>query len=229
MTWVHRLAAIALGGCAILLTAASDRASLEDQVLDRINFVRQNPNQYADQLRDYRRHFDGVVLKLPGDRNGVITQEGTHAVDEAIDFLERQAPLPPLGRGDLLELAARDHARQQGPIGARGHVSIDGASPGERVRRRGGDIYVGEDISYGYTQPDAIVRQLVVDDGVRDRGHRTLLFNAEIRYAGVGCGGHARYGHMCVVDMSRTINGAPLLPALASNGQTSFRMPRATR
>lgn len=227
MTLVRRMAIGALCGCALFLTAANDRASIEDQVLDRINFARQHPREYAEQLRDYRSYFEGDLLFLPGDPNGAITHEGTDAVDEAIDFLERQAPLPPLRRGDLLELAAQDHADQQGPIGGMGHVSRDGASPGERVRRLGGDIYVGENISYGYDRADAVVRQMIVDDGVRGRGHRALIFNAELRYAGVGCGGHRRFGYMCVVDMSQTINGAPVLPGWAAKGGT--RTPRATR
>jgi uncharacterized protein YkwD len=214
-----RFAVVALGACWILLSAASEAPSLEAQVLDRINFARQHPQQYAEQLRDYRRYFEGRLLYLPGDPNGVITNEGVDAVDEAIDFLERQAPLPALSHGQLLELAARDHADEQGPIGALGHVSPDGASPGERVRRHGGDIYVGEGISYGYDQADAVVRQLIIDDGVRNRGHRALLFNGDFRFAGVGCGGHRQFGYMCVVDFSGTVNGAPVLPAWASKGQ----------
>jgi uncharacterized protein YkwD len=197
---------------------AEGRRVLQAEVLDQINFARQHPREYAGQLRDYRRHFVGSTLYLPGAPYGVATREGTAAVDEAIGFLERQAPLPPLGRGALLELAAQDHANAQGPIGARGHVSPDGASPGERVRRRGGDVYVGEDISYGYDDADAVVRQLIVDDGVRDRAHRALLFSVEVRYAGIGCGAHQRYGHMCVVDMSRTINGRSVSTEWASNG-----------
>jgi uncharacterized protein YkwD len=212
----------------VLLTAASDGSSLEDEVLAHINFARQHPREYAEQLRDYRRHFVGATLYLPGDAHGVITREGTAAVDEAIGFLERQAPLPPLGSGALLALAAQDHVAALGPIGGRGHVSPDGASPGERVRRRGGDIYVGEDISYGYSDAGAVVRQLIVDDGVRDRAHRALLFNVEVRYAGVGCGAHQRYGHMCVVDMSRTINGRTVSAELASNGP-AFRASATAR
>jgi uncharacterized protein YkwD len=228
MTRPGRFAAAALSACWILLTAGSERPSLEAQVLDRINFARQHPREYAEQLRDFRRFFQGQLLYLPGDPNGIITNEGVDAVDEAIDFLERQRPLPPLDHGDLLELAARDHAGEQGPIAGRGHVSPDGASPGERVRRRGGGIYVGEGISYGYNEADAVVRQFIVDDGVRDRGHRVLLFNGDFRYAGVGCGSHRQYGHMCVVDMSSTVNGSPARPEWASNGR-SYRMPGSTR
>jgi uncharacterized protein YkwD len=215
-----RIAAAALAVCSTLLVAATDgeprRRSIEAQVLERINHARQNPRAYADELRELRRYFDGDILFLPDDPNGVYTREGVSAVDEAIAFLERQAPLPPLDHGDLLSLAAQDHAEDQGEAGATGHNSRDGAGPGERVRRRGGDIYVGESISYGMADADAVVRQLIVDDGVPGRGHRSLLFQNDFRFAGVGCGAHRRYGHLCVVDLAATIDGAPALPRYAS-------------
>ena len=80
-------------------------------MLERINDIRQDPRAYADELRDYRRYFDGDMLFLPGEE-GTWTREGVSAVDEAIRFLDRQTPLPPLERGDLLALAAQDHVRR---------------------------------------------------------------------------------------------------------------------
>ena len=208
-----RIAAAALAACSALLVAATDDAprpaSLEAQVLAQINEARQNPRAYAAVRRAFRRFFDGDILYLPGDPNGVITREGASAVDEAIDFLEHQRPLPPLDRGALLALAAQDHVDDQGAMGSTGHKSRDGAGPGQRVQRRGGDIYVSETISYGHAQADAVVRQLIVDDGVPGRGHRVLLFKDDYRFAGVGCGDHIRYGYMCVVDLSATVNGKP--------------------
>lgn len=223
MTHRGRRFAGALAACWILLTAATGgprTRDLETEVLARINHARQHPRDYADELRDYRRYFDGRIAHLPGEDVAMITNEGVDAIDEAIDFLERQVPLPPLGPGDVLALAALDHAESQGSTGAMGHVARDGAGPGERVRRRGGDIYVGESISYGYDRADAVVRQLIVDDGVPGRSHRALLFSTEFRFAGVGCGEHRRFGHMCVVDLSGTPDGAPLLPQWAKAGRT---------
>lgn len=204
--------AAALGACWMMLTGAGAPSSLEDDVLAEINYVRAHPHEYAEQLREYRAFFDGRIVFLPGDANGTVTREGTDAVDEAIDFLARQTPLPPLAPGDVLAMAARDHAIEQGEAGATGHVSYDGASPGERVRRRGGGIYVGETIAYGAADALAVVRGFVVDDGVPGRGHRALIFSDRYRYAGVGCGEHARYRVICVVDYAGTENGQPVLP-----------------
>lgn len=186
---------------------------LEAGVLARINFAREHPQDYADQLRGYRDEFDGRVLYRRGDENGVLTQEGVSAVDEAIGFLERQAPLPPLSEGDVLAMAAREMAAMQDEDGSVGHVPHDGSTPGQRVQRHGGDIYVGESISYGFDEPDDVVMQMIVDDGVPRRGHRALLFAKNYRFAGVGCGEHPQYRFMCVVDLSGTATGGPELPA----------------
>ncbi|OAN67287.1 hypothetical protein A7X12_00880 [Sphingomonas sp. TDK1] len=200
-----------------MLVAAGDAPDLEDQVLARINQVRQDPVGYAQHLRSLRARFSGRTLFLPGSDRGLLTQEGVAALEEAIAYLELQSPLPPLSRGALLDLAAREHVAVQGSLGTRGHISPDGSTPGQRVQRRGGGPLVGEDISYGYADPDDVVRQLVIDDGVPDRGHRDLLFNRELRYAGVGCGSHSRYGHMCVIDVSRTRNGMSVYASFAQN------------
>lgn len=212
--------AAALGLCWLALVAA-DRpaATLEELVLDEINYVRAHPQEYADELRRYRDFFDGRVVRLPGDPVGELTREGTDAVDDAIAFLDRQAPMPALANGILLARAARDLADEQASSGLNGHRSADGASPGDRVKRRGGDIFVSETISYGYDRADDVVRQLVIDDGVAHRGHRALIFGTGNRFAGVGCGAHPRVRFMCVIDYSATANGGPQLPSFVASGR----------
>lgn len=187
--------------------------SLEDAVLDEINFARTQPREYARELRTYRTAFNGRIVS---DRHGErMTFEGVRAVDEAIAFLERQQPLPPLRRGQVLALAADDHASEQGYEGSRGHVSADGATPGRRVTARGGGRYVSETISYGENDPVGVVRSLIVDDGVANRGHRAVIFTANLRYAGIGCGPHAAYDYLCVMDYGQTADGQPAGPSYA--------------
>jgi len=212
-------ALLALGLCLLALPAADSPPPLEDSVLDEINYVRANPGKYADELRDYRALFDGPVVRLPGDPIGEITREGVSAVDEAIAFLDRQQPLPPLARGEVLAGAARELADEQGASGRSGHRSADGAMPGDRAKRHGGDIFISETISYGYSEHHAVVRQLVIDDGVPGRGHRALVFAAGSRFAGVGCAAHPSVRHMCVIDYSATPDGTPQRPTFATSSR----------
>lgn len=180
---------------------------LERNVLIEINRVRADPVGYAAHLRDYRRYYDGNIVAAPGMKVRYITEEGVAPVDEAVDFLERQGRRRPLAPADLLRAAAIDHCAEQAADGTLGHVGADGSDPGTRVRRRGGGIYVGEVITYGSDNAADVVRQLIVDDGVADRGHRKLVFADDIDFAGVSCGPHPAFGTMCVVDVARTVDG----------------------
>src|SRR6218665_1913841 len=173
-----------------LLLALSTPAQpgIEGAVLAEINFARTRPRDYAETLRAYRKFFKGKVVRYPGNPDGLRTSEGTRAVDEAIRFLERQAPLQPIAPADLLARAARDHVREQGPSGATGHYSADGGNPRTRVQKRGGGDYVAEVITYGPPSAVEVVRQLIIDDAVPGRGHRKTLFAAEMAYAGIACG-----------------------------------------
>jgi hypothetical protein len=47
-----------------------------------------------------------------------------------------------------------------------------------------------------------IVMTLIVDQGVRDRGHRRNIFYRYFKVGGAACGPHARYGTMCVIDFA---------------------------
>lgn len=194
----------------VLLTlGVPAQPTLETAVLDEINFARTRPRDYAERLRTYRRFFKGKVVWYPGNPDGLQTAEGVRAVDEAIAFLERQQPLPPIEPAPLLAHAARDHVRAQGPTGATGHISADGANPRTRVQRRGGGAYVAEVITYGPPSATEVVRQLIIDDAVPGRGHRKTLFADEMRYAGIACGPHTAYRVMCVADLGRRPDGQP--------------------
>lgn len=192
---------------ALLAGIPAPQTALEREVLAEINFARTRPRLYAEQLRDYRARFRGKVVRYPGNPSGLQTREGTRAVDEAIAFLERQTPLPPLAFASLLARTADDHVAEQGPRGATGHLSRDGANPRDRARRRGGGNYVAEAITYGPPTAREVVRQFIVDDDVPGRGHRRTLFAAEMRFAGAACGAHKVYKMMCVVEFGRTPTG----------------------
>jgi uncharacterized protein YkwD len=193
----------------LILTSAPAAAqtAFERQVLDTLNQARTNPAAYAETLRKYRGFFHANLVSLPGETADFETAEGVAVVDETIAFLDRQSALAPVAAASVLEASAADHVRDQAASGDTGHDSGDGASPGDRVRRRGGGEYVAEVIAYGPVDAIDVVRQLIVDDGVADRGHRTILYSPELRFAGVSCGPHPEFRTMCVIDLAMTPDG----------------------
>lgn len=178
-------------------------------VISSVNLARAAPSNYADLLSDLRPNYKGNIYRDREIRNGLITQEGVKALDEAVIHLRGLEAVPVVQRSDLLDSAALAHVLEQGPRGGIGHLSADGSGPRDRIRRLGGDVYIAETITYGAPSAAAVVRQLTIDDGVRDRGHRRIMFSAEYRYAGAACGPHKTFGTMCVIEFSKTSNGAP--------------------
>ena len=188
-----------------LPTSAQDAgylSRLEADIVLEHNLVRQNPSQYAAYLDDLRPYFDGLLLKLPGEI-ALRTQEGVRAVDEAIAFLRSADAVGPLAASRGMSRGARDHVRDSGPRGRTDHTGTDGSSPWDRVNRYGTwQVTIGENISYGSYEPNdarEVVMQLLIDDGVRSRGHRDNIFNADFRVIGASCGEHATFGMMCVM------------------------------
>jgi uncharacterized protein YkwD len=177
---------IALMAAAPTRTLA-DARRFEDVVLAQINFARQHPADYARQLQD-----------LTEDDVMAVAQPEPDALDEAIDFLDRQRPLRPLKADPRLAAAARDHVSAQGRSGAVGHGGF-----GDRVRAHlAGAGLAGENIDYGRHSPAQVVRRLIIDAGVPNRGHRSNIFGAGFELSGVSCGPHAVYGAMCVIDFA---------------------------
>jgi uncharacterized protein YkwD len=168
--------------------------SFEEEVLAVINYARTHPQAFARHLRDGSAEY----ATWTGDEPG--------AVDEAVAFLMRQPSLPPLRWEARLGTSARNHADAQGWTGQEGHVGPRGDTFSQRLQRVG--LHAGlsaESISYGQMSPEDVVRQLIVDSGVRNRGHRRDIFSGSFQAAGVGCGEHARYGAMCVIQYAGAI------------------------
>jgi uncharacterized protein YkwD len=175
-----------------------DRLALD--IHHETNLVRRNPAAYARHLEALLPRFEGKVLQRPG-RLMLRTEEGPAAVREAIAALRAQKPLPALRWSKGLAGAAADHVRDQGPIGGLEHRGTDGSNPARRAERRGRWVAaIAENIAYGDNPARQVVVQLVVDDGVPDRGHRHNILDPRWRVEGVACGPHRDYRQICVMD-----------------------------
>lgn len=189
---MRRLSAILAVALCTVIPSLALAGDFDDEVLAEMNFARAHPSAYARELLDEAQR---------GDRYSNLAYEDRDAVDEAIDFLMRQPPLPPLQADDRLAAAAHAHTSAQGPRGELGHGAP--GNLGQRLQKNG--MWAGlaaEDISYGHDTARDVVRQLIIDSGVPDRGHRKNIFGRAYQLAGVGCGAHSVYGSMCVIDFA---------------------------
>jgi hypothetical protein len=183
-------------------SAAEYLSANELELVKEMNLARTDPRRYANYLIDLRRYYNGDLIEVPGEIP-IQTREGISGIDEAIGFLRTVGPAPALIPSPGMSRAARDHAVDQGPHGLTGHRGTDGSHPGRRLNRRGEWLYTsGENIAYGQREARRIVINQIVDDGIKNRGHRQNLFNPAFKRVGIACGEHLNYRYMCVMELA---------------------------
>lgn len=196
----HGAAAQQLGA-----SKAAAAAALEEEVLREINFARTRPSEYAAHLEQLRPRFAGREYRRPG-RPGLLTAEGTAALDEAIGFLRALKPVPALTLSRGMCSGARELVKDQAGTDATGHKAADGSFCEQRAQRFGSWAEpIGENLSYGDDTARERVITLLIDDGFAGRGHRKRLLDASFKVAGVACGDH-KLGAMCVITLAGGFN-----------------------
>ena len=146
--------------------------------------------------------FEGKMLRPRSDslnRAMLITNEGPNAVKEAIEYLKFKAPrnAKPLVWSEDMRSSCRDHVNDLGPKGITGHTGSDGSSPNKRILRYLKDpTMTGENLAFGTEEALQVLIDLIVDDGVPDRGHRTNIFLKEWEMHGTFTGKHTYYDVM---------------------------------
>jgi uncharacterized protein YkwD len=124
------------------------------------------------------------------------------AYREIVRKLADLEALKPLAPDQGLSKAAAYHARQMGQRGKMSHYSQNGNNPIERTKRfiAGGTDFHSENIHYGDASARVLVVELLIDKGVRNRGHRKSMLAADAELLGVGIAPHEKYGSNCVMD-----------------------------
>jgi len=190
----------------ILMVSTAQAASttgLARQVLEETNIARTQPRRYAGYLQELRRMYRGKMYRLPGTTSMVMTSEVVAALDEAVAYLSKQSPMPPLAWSEGLAEAAGELVRDQGETGDVGHDGSRSGDIRDRIERHGKwTSRIAENIGYGPTTARLMVMELIIDDGVPDRGHRKNIFTRSLSVAGAACGPHPTYRTMCVMDFA---------------------------
>lgn len=182
---------------------ASYLSSFEKEIILEINKLRTNPERYAeDYIAPLSKRYKGRLLYYPGDQP-LLTKEGAKALYECVRDLKHQQPLSLVYPSDGLTLAARDHANDQSETGRTGHQGSDRSNMRDRIERYGKwERRIAENIAYGGKTARQIIIYLLIDDGVRDRGHRKNFLNPEFKMVGVATDSHPEYGLISVMDFA---------------------------
>jgi hypothetical protein len=152
-------------------------ADLEPEILSEINRVRTSPQSYAQWLEQQRQYYDGIWLKLPGEKP-IRTNRGKQALEEAIAFLKQQEPLPPLASSEATDAAASSKLAN---FANTNNIQF---------------------FSYGKKTAAGIVMDLVVDELFPDRRRRQSLLSSEAEDTGVVCKPDPRYAKVCAIAYS---------------------------
>jgi hypothetical protein len=180
-------------------------STVEKDVVLEMNKVRTNPAKYAElYIKPLLKYYHGNNFVVPGEII-VITNEGQKVVKECINYLLKARAVDILTSESGLSLAAKDHANDQSKTGQTGHDGSDRSTFTDRINRYG-KVEVGtwgENISYGQPTGREIVIQLLVDDGVKSRGHRKNIMSKEFSQTGVAFATHPVFSYLCVIEYAK--------------------------
>ncbi len=164
--------------------------ALEPAILSEINRVRTNPQDYAQWLEEQRQYYDGIWLRLPGEK-AIRTNKGRKALEEAIAFLKQQQPLPPLKTSPQAAATATSE--------------LENFATAHNIQY----------FSYGRKTATGIVMGLVVDELFPDRRRRHSLLSPDAENTGVVCKPDPRYAKICAIaysDLATTADVAEVKP-----------------
>ncbi|MDF1570511.1 MAG: CAP domain-containing protein [Bacteroidales bacterium] len=158
----------------------------EKKVVFFMNLARLDGNLFAETL------LDAYVAS-----NGT---ENSSYLRSLYRDLRKVKGLPLLIPEEDLTGIAQGHATESGRTGHVGHKGFE-----KRFEPFMGAPYsnVGENASYGHASAIDIVITLLIDEGVKNVGHRVNILNPEFNSVGVVIREHKRYRVNCVIDFGK--------------------------
>ena len=170
---------------------------LEQELFLQLNQLRANPSNFLSKLRDSSKYFKDKIYHVP-DEAPIQTFEGASSLNDAIQFLKKQKPLPELTLNKDISQACKDHLNDIGPKGLTTHEGSDGSNIGERIEKYcEWDGATAQNLDFGFKKPENILLNMIIDDGVKERYQRLNLFNPEFKFVGIAIAPHKEY-EICV-------------------------------
>lgn len=160
--------------------------SAEAEVIFWVNAVRKYPKEYYERF--VKPHFD-------------TTDIASFYTNSLSKTLSKSEALPLLEHHPLLSEKASEHAEYMGKRGKYGH---DGYT------KRSNEILeyfagTAENCNYAEPTPFRMVLSLLVDENVRNLGHRNTLLSQEYLYMGVAIYEHKEAEIQCVQEFGGEI------------------------
>lgn len=171
----------------------SKMSSIEQDVLFYLNLARINPKKFKKEvlipyLKEHTDYSNKYTRTLKRD-------------------LDKLKPQKPLKYTDELYNFAKHHAKSTGKVGRVGHRSVLFKSYKSRSKKLLSTYsYVGENIHYGSNNAKRIVIDLLIDDGIKDVGHRKNMLSDNFVFASVSIQPHKKYRQNCVIEFGGALN-----------------------
>lgn len=181
-------------------------------ILNEINQARANPQSFIPDLENYRKIFKGNTAYFANGKM-VTTIEGTAVIDEAITYLKTLAKLPPYEMSKGLSTAANAQLSDLMENSSLGHYGKDGSDLPTRLRKFGSyGTLTAENITYFAPLARDIVMTMIIDDGIKTRGHRKNIFSANLKQIGSAFGQSKKGENLCVVIFADSFKEAGAIP-----------------
>lgn len=156
--------------------------SEEKEVILLCNMARTNPKKFNTT----------VVTKYLGKKKLNSYEKSL------IKSLKKQKSAPLLYYNTSLQQMANNHAEKMGKSGKVGHNKFN-----QRAKKYcKGMSAIAENCDYGNKTPIDIVMCLLIDNNVKNLGHRKNILNKNYNKIGVAIRKHKTYGVNCVMDFA---------------------------
>ena len=180
----------------------SSSESLSSKIILEINKVRQNPSSYIPILKKEKDLIKGEILNRP-NQSPIQLTEGEKGFQDSMDYLKKKKKTFPLEENNYLNLAASDLVNDIGPKGLFSHEDSNGNNISDRIEKYcEWEISCNEIIVFSSKNPQEIVIDIIVDDGIENKLNRESLFSDNYKFIGCGINEHKDFGNVIVLVLT---------------------------